>query len=168
VDANHTIVLGGAQWDSNFDVFGQPFDDNLIYQFHKYWVAPDQSSVQPYVDFRNKYNVPIWCGESGENDDKWVEQFVKTLETNDIGWCFWPYKKMEKTSCPVSFPKPEGWDAVVKLASMPDGTGEAEKRIAARPSLDDSRRAVRELLRNVEFRNCTVNQGYLHALGMKA
>lgn len=168
VDSNHTIILGGAQWDSNFDVFGQPFDDNLIYQFHKYWVAPDQSSVQPYVDFRQKYSVPIWCGESGENDDKWVEQFVKTLENNDIGWCFWPYKKMEKTSCPVSFRKPEGWDAVVKLAAMPGGTGEAENRIAARPSVDDSRRALRALLRNVELRNCMVNQGYLHALGMKA
>ena len=30
VDRNHVIILGGAQWDSNFDVFGPPFDSNLM------------------------------------------------------------------------------------------------------------------------------------------
>jgi len=24
VDSNHVIILGGAQWDTNFDVFGHP------------------------------------------------------------------------------------------------------------------------------------------------
>ena len=100
VDPNHTILLGGAQWDSNFDVFGQPFDSNLIYQFHKYWTPPGRESVEAYIQFRDKYNVPIWCGESGENTDEWVKQFVETLEANDIGWCFWPYKKMEKSFVP--------------------------------------------------------------------
>ena len=51
------------------------------------------------------------------------------------------------------------------LASMPGGTGEAEKRIAARPSLGDSRQAMQELLHNIEFDHCRVNAGYLEALG---
>jgi hypothetical protein len=149
-------------------VFGEPFDGNLIYQLHKYWTPPVRASVEPYVQFRDKYNVPLWCGELGENTDDWVKQFVGTLEANDIGWCFWPYKKMEKPSCPVSFMKPTGWDAIVALSAMPQGTGEAEERIAARPSLADSRKALQELLENIRFQNCKVNQGYLHALGMKA
>ncbi len=167
-DPNHAIILGGAQWDSNFDVFGPPFDSNVIYEFHKYWVDPVKASVQPYVDFRNKYQVPIWCGESGENTDQWIRQFVKTLEANDIGWCFWPYKKMEKASCPVSFQKPAHWDAVMALAAMPSGTGNAEKRIAARPSLQDSYAAMLGLLENIRFENCRVNWGYLRALGLRA
>ena len=40
VDQNHVIILGGAQWDSNFKVFGPPFDRNVMYTFHKYWTAP--------------------------------------------------------------------------------------------------------------------------------
>jgi endoglucanase len=52
------------------------------------------------------YNVPIWLGESGENTDQWIQQFVSVLEKNDIGWCFWPYKKMQKTSCMVSMQPP--------------------------------------------------------------
>ena len=41
IDAHHILFLGGAQWDSNFSVFGKPFDANVAYTFHKYWTAPD-------------------------------------------------------------------------------------------------------------------------------
>ncbi|HOC25587.1 MAG TPA: cellulase family glycosylhydrolase, partial [bacterium] len=36
VDPHHIIFLGGAQWNTNFAVFGPPFDGNLAYTFHKY------------------------------------------------------------------------------------------------------------------------------------
>ena len=36
VDKNHIIFLGGAQWNTNFKVFGPPFDEKLVYTFHKY------------------------------------------------------------------------------------------------------------------------------------
>jgi len=35
VDRNHIIFLGGAQWDTNFKIFGRPFDPKLAYTFHK-------------------------------------------------------------------------------------------------------------------------------------
>lgn len=167
VDPNHVVILGGAQWDTNFKIFGPPFDGNLLYQLHKYWMTPDQSSIQEYVDFRERYNVPIWLGESGENTDDWIRQFRTLLEQNKIGWCFWPYKKLVKTSCVVSVSQPEGWNDVVHLASMPSGTGNAEKRIASRPSVSQSRAAMRSLLEKIRLRECQVNAGYLQALGMK-
>src|SRR5713101_3302645 len=52
VDAHHILFLGGAQWDSNFSVFGKPFDANVAYTFHKYWTAPDESVIRQYLDFR--------------------------------------------------------------------------------------------------------------------
>ena len=167
-DPNHMIILGGAQWDSNFDVFGAPFDDNLIYQFHKYWTPPTAAVIESYLKFRDRYDVPIWCGESGENTDEWIGKFVRVLESQRIGWCFWPYKKMEKPSSPVSIVKPAHWDEIVAFAKLPAGTGNAEKRIAARPSLENSRAAFDELLKNIQFANCRVNPGYLRALGLKA
>ena len=97
VDVNHIIILGGAQWDSNLKVFGPPFDPKLVYQFHKYWTEPTQKVIQDYIDFRDKYNVPIYCGETGENTDQWVGEFKNTLEKNQIGWHYWPYKKMDNT-----------------------------------------------------------------------
>ena len=94
VDRNHIIFLGGAQWDTNFKVFGPPFDDKLAYTFHKYWMDVNQQAIQEYLDFRDKYNVPVWMGESGENTDEWIGSFRTLLERNNVGWCFWPYKKL--------------------------------------------------------------------------
>lgn len=166
VDRNHVLILGGAQWDSNFKVFGPPFDKNVMYTFHKYWTAPDASVIKEYVDFRDKYDVPIWLGESGENDDKWIAAFVKTLEENHIGWCFWPYKKMDAASSVVTFDRPEHWDAVIALTKLPGGTGSAEKRIAARPSPEEAQAAFDDLLKKARYSNEKVNPGYVKSLGL--
>jgi aryl-phospho-beta-D-glucosidase BglC (GH1 family) len=166
VDRNHVIILGGAQWDSNFKVFGRPFDRNVMYTFHKYWTAPTQDVIQEYLDYRDRYHVPVWMGESGENTDEWIEQFVRVLEKNDVGWCFWPYKKMEQTSSVTAFIKPAHWDEIVAYAKMPGNSGDAEKRIASRPSLEHAREALRDLLQRIRFENCRVNEGFLKALGL--
>ncbi len=168
VDHNHVIILGGAQWDSNFRVFGPPFDRNVMYTFHKYWTSPTQEVIQQYLDFRDRYNVPVWLGESGENTDDWIGQFVRVLEKNEVGWCFWPYKKMEKSSCAVSFAQPAHWAEIVGYGKMAGMSGDAEKRITARPTLADSREALKDLLEKIRLENCRVNAGYLKALGLAA
>jgi aryl-phospho-beta-D-glucosidase BglC (GH1 family) len=166
VDRNHVVILGGAQWDSNFNVFGPPFDRNVMYTFHKYWTATDASVIREYLEFRDKHKVPIWLGESGENNDQWIAAFVRTLEGNQIGWCFWPYKKMDATSSVVTFDRPVHWDAIIALSKMPRGTGNAEKRIAARPSPEDAQAAFDDLLDKIRFSNGKVNSGYVQALGL--
>jgi len=166
VDPHHVVILGGAQWDTNFNVFGPPFDSNVMYTFHKYWMAPEQAAIQPYLDFRERYHVPIWLGESGENTDDWVSQFRQLLEKNQVGWAFWPYKKMEATSAPVTFKRPRYWDEIVAFAQNRAGTGDAEKQIARRPPMDHIHAAFDDLLENIRFENCRQNAGYLKALGL--
>ena len=95
-----------------------------------------------------------------------IAAFVKTLEDNHIGWCFWPYKKMDAASSEVSFDRPIHWDAIVALSKMPAGTGNAEKRIAARPSPEDAQTAFDDLLNKIKFSNEKVNPGYVKALGL--
>ena len=168
VDAHHILFLGGAQWDGNFSVFGQPFDDKVVYTFHKYWTAPDESVLRPYIDFRERYDVPVWMGESGENKDEWIAQFVKALEKNNIGWAFWPYKKMEKSSAVVSIIPPADWGKVVEFAKLPRGTAQVEERLKARPEQETITRTFAELLESVRLERCRVNEGYLKALGMKS
>ena len=167
VDAHHILFLGGAQWDGNFSVFGKPFDANVVYTFHKYWTAPDESVLRQYIDFRERFDVPIWMGESGENTDQWIEQFVKALEKNNIGWAFWPYKKMEKSSAVVSIIPPADWGKIVEFAKLPRGTSHAQERLKARPEQEPINRAFAELLENVRLQKCRLNDGYLRALGMK-
>jgi hypothetical protein len=168
VDTNHAVILGGAQWDSNFEVFGPPFDHNAIYTFHKYWTAPTKDVIQPYLDFRERYQAPIWMGESGENQDGWIAQFRTMLEKNDVGWTFWPYKKMDAASSPVSFARPMHWDEIVSYAALPGGMGAAEDKMKKRPPADRSRAALADLLAKIKLANCRVNDGYLKALGMRS
>ena len=168
-DTHHILFLGGAQWDSNFSVFSKPFDSNLAYTFHKYWTASDESVIQPYLKFRDQYDVPIWLGESGENTDEWIAQFVKTLEKNNIGWAFWPYKKMsEKSSSVVTITPPADWDKIVAFAKLPRGTGHVEDRLKVRPDQETINRAFAEFLENIRLQKCRVNEGYLKALGLNS
>lgn len=168
VDSNHVLILGGAQWDTNFSVFGPPFDKNMMYTFHKYWMPPVEDAVKPYVELRDKYSIPIWMGESGENTDEWIGKFREVLDKDEISWTFWPYKKMQATSSPVTFGRPEHWDEIVAYAARHAGMGETEKSIAVRPSLEDSRAAFEDLLVKIRFENSTINEGYLKALGAHA
>ena len=166
VDTHHIVILGGAQWDSNFNIFGPPFDKNVMYTFHKYWTPPTEAVIQSYLDFRTKYNVPIWLGESGENTDEWIHNFVTVLNNYDIGWAFWTYKRMDATASIVSWQRPVYWDEVVAYAKLARTTGDAEKLIAVRPSLEHSRAAFRDLLVKVRFQQCRVNGDYLKALNL--
>lgn len=165
VDRNHIVFLGGAQWNTNFSIFGPPFDDKLAYTFHKYWFDVKPEAIQEYVDFSRKYNVPIWLGESGENTDEWVASFRTLLERNGIGWCFWPYKKMDATSSVVSINRPADWDAIVAFAERPRVSFEEVRK--TRPSKETVDRALADYLRNIEFGNCRVNTEYLRALGLR-
>ena len=168
VDTHHILFLGGAQWDSNFSVFGKPFDTNVAYSFHKYWTAPDESVIREYIDFRERYDVPIWLGESGENTDEWIAQFVTALKKNNIGWAFWPYKKMEKSSAVVSILPPADWGKIVEFAKLPRGTGHVEERLKVRPEQETINRVFAEFLESVRLQKCRVNAGYLKALGLKS
>lgn len=165
VDKNHIIFLGGAQWNTNFDVFGKPFEDKLAYTFHTYWTDVKQDVIRRYIDFSNKYNVPLWLGESGENEDAWIDSFRVLLEANNIGWCFWPYKKMDSDRGMVQFPKTKEWDEIIKYAELPKKNFEEIRN--AKPDREIITKALSDLLENIKFKNCVINKGYLKALGLK-
>lgn len=164
VDSNHIIFLGGARWNTNFQVFGRPFDENVVYTFHKYWMDPVQEEIQEFLDFREKHNVPLWMGESGENTDDWVRQYRELLEQNDIGWCFWPYKKMAATSCLRTFAPPQHWDKIIGYEQTP--RVEMVNVKDQRPSFEEARVALQGFLDHIRFENTAINEGYIRALGL--
>jgi len=165
VDRNHIIFLGGAQWDGNFKVFGAPFDPKLAYTFHQYWMSVNLQAIQQYLAFRDKYNVPIWMGESGENTDEWIDSYRKLLEANNVGWGFWPYKKLDATSCLASINAPADWAMIVAFADGPRATFEEVRK--HRPPKEKVEKALHDYLERIKLANCRINQGYLKALGLK-
>ncbi|RPH94723.1 MAG: glycoside hydrolase family 5 protein [Calditrichaeota bacterium] len=143
VDPNHIITLEGAHWANDFSIFGKPFADNLLYQFHKYWTPPDSKSLEPYLSFRTQYNVPLWEGESGENTLDWYWAAFQLYEDHNIGWLFWPWKKMDTENTPYSIVKPQNWDALVKY-----GQG------GEKPTSDQAAAILQELIENIKLENC--------------
>ena len=166
VDKNHIIMLGGAQWNSNFSIFNDwKYDDKIMFTCHRYWSGTDKQSIQDFIDFRDKVNLPMYMGETGENTDEWVEKFRITLEENNIGWTYWPYKKMVQKSGMMYIPKPENWDLIVEYTKK--DRSDLGKVRDARPNQELVKKAMLDLLENMKFKNCVKIEGYTKALGMK-
>ncbi len=164
-DVNHLIFIAGAQWNTNFTVFGPPFDNKSVYTFHKYWSATTKDVIQEYLDYSTKYNVPIYLGESGENTNEWINSFRILLEENNIGWCFWPYKKMDSESCVLSITKTTEFDSIITFANS---NYVSYKDIREKkPSDNIVKKALQDYLENMLTKNCKLNNEYLKALGLK-
>lgn len=164
-DKNHIVLLGGAQWNGNFAVFTDwHFDNNMMYTCHRYWCDTLQSSIQDLIDFRSKVNLPLYMGETGENTDQWVASFRKLLENNNIGWHFWPYKKLENKSGILRISTPKKWNLIVDFTKKDRGGFDKIREV--RPNQEDVQEALNEFITNMKFENCIVNENYVKALGM--
>jgi endoglucanase len=163
-DENHIVFLGGAQWNTNFSVFGPPFDDKLAYTFHRYWEEVTPALIREYVAFSERYDVPLWMGESGENTYEWIAAFRELLKAHDIGWCFWTYKRLDTDRSVVSIARTSEWDDVVAFAEHPRTTFKEVRD--NRPPREVATKALGDYLENIRFENCTINEGYLRALGL--
>lgn len=164
VDPHHVIFIGGAQWNTNFEAAGEPFAPNLVYTFHTYWTEPTVKAIERYLAFREKHQVPLYLGESGENKNEWIQQFRELLETHDIGWCFWPYKKVHTVTGVLTIVPPPGWETVLAYAEAPRCTFPEIR--AARPDPAVVARALDGLLQNLAVERCQLNEGYVRALGL--
>ncbi|MDF1478096.1 cellulase family glycosylhydrolase [Leifsonia sp. H3M29-4] len=129
VDADHLIVYEGSHWATNWSVFTEVWDPNSLLQFHKYWSSPDRASIQQFLDARERLGLPIYMGEGGENTLEWIYTAFRLYEAHDIGWNFWPWKKIDTRTSPASIIPPEGWDRVVAAIDDPEaiGRGEAQR-----------------------------------------
>jgi len=148
-DDTHLVVLEGNTWATDFSIFGPPDLPGLVYSFHKYWDATDEASIRPFLAWSDRWNVPLWLGETGENDGRWYRDTLALMREHDIGWCFWPWKKVWADNCPLSVdPAPDTWSRITDYLEgrAPRPTPE-ETAIAVRALLDAAhpRRARRNL-----------------------
>ena len=166
-DARHIVILGGAQWNSNFKVYDDfTFDSNIVYSCHIYKCPPVKGSLGGFLRFREKSGRPMYMGETGENTDEWVKSFREALEKNGIGWTFWTYKRLDTGRSFVSIEKPEGWDDLVSFIDSDRSTFAALRENA--PDRELCRKALEEYLEGCKFGNCRVNRSYIEALGLSS
>lgn len=167
VDNNHIILLGGPQWNSNFEPFQDwKFDDKIMYTCHRYGGEPTKEAIRSYIDFRDKTQLPMYMGEMGHNTDKWQSDFCKTLKKTNIGYTFWPYKKIEQ-SCMMGIKKPEQWDGIiVKFAETDRSSFDAIRK--ARPNQELGKKLLMQFAENAKIANCVQQTDYIKSMGLEA
>ncbi len=159
IDTKHMVIVEGCNWANDWSVFTGPFDKNLVYQFHYYcWDTPvTVKSIQQYLDIGKKYNAPIWVGETGESSAAIYWATTDYFEANDIGWAFWPWKKMGAVNGPYSIKPPRQWNAVTAYSNG-----------GAKPSPEVAQQAFDELLTNIRLENCTYFPTMVNAMLRRA
>ena len=155
VDGKHMIIVEGADWANDWSAFSAPFDNNMVYQFHYYcWDQPSVlKSIHQYLAYQKRFNVPVWVGETGEANDAIYWATTEYFEANNIGWSFWPWKKMGALNDPYSYATPKNWRAIRNYV-------EGGKK----PSAETARQAFDELLENVRLENCTFHPDVVNAM----
>ena len=165
VDRNHVILLGGARWNSDFFMFNDwTFDNNIMYTCHRYGGDATAEAINDYISFRDKTQLPMYMGEIGHNTNEWQADFVKVMKQANIGYTFWPYKKLNG-SCMMGIQRPELWDSVVVKYSETDRTTYKNLR-EARPNQQLFRQQLDEFIRNCRFERCHKQEEYIRSLGM--
>ena len=152
-DTNHLIMYEGSHWATNWDIFTEVWDENSCLQFHKYWSPPDVSSISTFLEARDRLGLPIYMGEGGENTIEWIYTAFRLYETYEIGWCFWPWKKIATVTSPISIVPPAGWGKIV--ASIDDADA------ISRP---EAQRVFHDLLAAMRIENCEARVNVVAAL----
>lgn len=167
VDLNHIILLGGAQWNGNFEPFSDwKFDNKIMYTCHRYGGEPTKAAIQSIIDFRDKTKLPMYMGEIGHNTDQWQADFCATMKKANIGYTFWPYKKIDG-SCMMGIKKPADWDStIVKFAEADRSSFDAIRK--ARPDQEKGKKLLMEFVENSKQKNCVPQTGYILSMGLKA
>jgi GNAT superfamily N-acetyltransferase len=164
VDAHHPVLLAGGQWSTTFAAFGAPFDANAVYTYHTFWADPTRNAVQKFLNFGERFNVPILIGETGEMNDAWNKSFRELHEKFGIGWVFWPYKSLASHTSVVSVGEPQGWEMIAAAGSVDPKALD----VRTLPPRAQALKILDAYLQAIKFQNCRINAGYLESLGLAA
>lgn len=157
VDPHHLLSIEGWNWATRFEGIERVWDQNSCLHFHKYWSEPSTHSIQQYLELRDRLGLPLWMGESGENDEAWYSAAFGLFEQHEIPWTFWTWKKIRRETSPRVITPPDRWEEVTRYAAS---HGEAERPAPpARPQ-----EIFDQLLENIPVSRCTSRAAALEAL----
>lgn len=154
VDTKHMIIIEGNCWGNNYNGILPVWDNNMALSFHKYWSNNDQGSIAGIVSLRNQYNIPIWMGESGENSNVWFTDALKLVESNGIGWAWWPLKKINSVVDPLTIVKTSAYTTLLNFWQS-GGTA---------PTASFATNALMQMAENAKIENCIYHKDVIDAM----
>ncbi|MGV3696687.1 cellulase family glycosylhydrolase [Flavobacterium sp.] len=154
VDTNHLVIIEGNCWGNNYKGMFPLWDGNMALSFHKYWSNNDLATIQDIINLRKEHNVPIWLGESGENSNVWFQEVLHLVESNNIGWAFWPMKKIENIAGVNNVKETEGYRKLLEYWK----TGKNK------PSVEEAKATWMQIAENFKMENVTVKYDVIDAM----
>lgn len=154
VDTKHIIFIEGNWFANDFTGLTPPWDDNMVYSPHKYWSTNDKGSIQWVLNLRDQYNVPLYLGESGENSNVWFRDAIRLLEDQNIGWAWWPMKKVEAIAGPLSVKKTIDYQALLNYWNNGGN----------KPNAEYAKETLMELAENLKMENCIYQKDVIDAM----
>ena len=155
VDRDHIIFIEGNWFANDFTGLTPPWDDNMVYSPHKYWSTNDKASLQSFLDLRESFNVPLYLGESGENSNVWFTEAISLLEDLEIGWAWWPMKKIESIAGPLSVPMTPEYQTLLNYWNSGMGT---------KPSQAFATEALMNIAEGLKIENCVYLKDVIDAM----
>lgn len=154
IDKKHMLFIEGNGFANDFSGLTPPWDSNMVYSFHKYWNPPTIETIKKYLEMRDDFDIPLWMGESGENNNEWYRNVVTLLEENNIGWSWWTIKKLNSESGLMTVKIPEGYQKIIDYWA-----GKAPA-----PSAEEARSVFMQLAENMKIEKCRINYPAIRAL----
>ncbi|NIR96262.1 MAG: cellulase family glycosylhydrolase [Gammaproteobacteria bacterium] len=154
VDSNHIIFIEGNWYATDFNLLTPPWDNNMVYSFHKYWNETTVNTIQYLLDIRNQHDIPLWLGETGENSNPWFYETVQLMEQHNIGWCWWAHKKLATITSPLSAIIPADYQTILNYWN---GQG-------SQPPVSFATSALLQMAEALKIENCEYRSGVIRAL----
>lgn len=154
VDNKHIIFLEGNGWGNNYNGLIPIWDKNMVFSFHKYWNYNDDETLKFALDLREKHNMPIWLGETGENSNVWFTELIQLLDKHNIGYAFWPMKKIDNIAGITN----------VKITPEYKRLLDYWKNNGEKPSKESATKALMQIAENYKFRNVEVKNDVIDAM----
>ncbi|REC50304.1 cellulase family glycosylhydrolase [Chryseobacterium pennipullorum] len=154
VDQKHIIFIEGNGWGNNYNGLPALWDRNMVFSFHKYWNYNDDQTIQFALDLRQKHNIPIWLGETGENSNVWFTELIQLLDKHNIGYAFWPMKKIDNIAGITNVKTTPEYE---KLLDYWKNGGE-------KPSAEYAKKALMQIADHYKFSNVEVKDDVIDAM----
>lgn len=154
VDKKHIIFIEGNGWGNNYNGLPALWDNNMAFSFHKYWNYNDDQTLKFALDLREKHNIPIWLGETGENSNVWFTELIQLLDKHNIGYAFWPMKKIDNIS----------GIANVKITPEYEKLLDYWKNGGEKPSKEYAQKALMQIADHYKLSNTEVKKDVIDAM----
>ncbi|MFI5150504.1 MAG: glycoside hydrolase family 5 protein [Bacteroidia bacterium] len=143
-DKNHLLFLEGGNFAKRFRAFKILPDSNISFSFHIYtWLGGNPvKKVRTYARLSKRLDVPVWCGEWGENKYELIRKTRQALDdplNGFCGWAYWSWKRMHTRFPNINVVEQgEHWKKLAGWLRYPDQ--------AHKPDKTEALMAMKELL----------------------